>query len=138
MIWEEGKFVSSHDVSIADRSGATISPNVCWMASFRAMSRILLIDLGLHSFEVSQRNVWGQACSLYPRDRQFLDSVSTEVEDQIRRLSHHASISVYSGNNENMRPGMADDGTLIDCKQQRKHLLNSVLLACFSTVAISS
>ena len=53
---------------------------------------------------------------MYPRDRQFLDSVSTEVEDQIRRLSHHASISVYSGNNENMRPGMADDGTLIDCK----------------------
>ena len=97
MIWEEGKFVSSHDVSIADRSGATISPNVCWMASFRAMSRISLIDLGLHSFEASQRNVWGQACSLYPRDRQFLDSVSTEVEDQIRRLSHHASISVYSG-----------------------------------------
>lgn len=54
------------------------------------------------------------ACSLYPRDKEFLSSVATEVDDQIRRLSHHASISVYSGNNENMSPGMSSDATLID------------------------
>ena len=35
------------------------------------------------------------ACSLYPRDKQFLESVATEVSDQIRRLSHHASIAIY-------------------------------------------
>ena len=46
------------------------------------------------------------ACALYPRDRPFLESVSTEVKDQIRRLSHHVSIAVYSGNNKNMKPGM--------------------------------
>ena len=33
---------------------------------------------------------------------------------QVRRLSHHASLAVYSGNNENMAPGMATDQTLID------------------------
>ena len=54
------------------------------------------------------------ACSLYPRDRQFLDSVRTEVVDQIRRLSHHASIAVYSGNNENMNTGTQTDATLVD------------------------
>lgn len=54
------------------------------------------------------------ACSLYPRNKEFLDSVATEVTDQIRRLSHHASLAVYSGNNENMGPGMATDQTLID------------------------
>jgi len=36
------------------------------------------------------------------------------VTDQVRRLSHHASLAVYSGNNENMSPGMATDQTLID------------------------
>ena len=54
------------------------------------------------------------ACSLYPRDKAFLESVRTEAEDQIRRLSHHASIAVYSGNNENMGPGSASDAKLID------------------------
>ena len=36
------------------------------------------------------------------------------MTDQVRRLSHHASLAVYSGNNENMSPGMATDQTLID------------------------
>ena len=31
----------------------------------------------------------------------FLDNVAHEVRDQVRRLSHHASIVLWSGNNEN-------------------------------------
>ncbi|KAJ5078281.1 beta-mannosidase [Anaeramoeba ignava] len=41
------------------------------------------------------------ACSMYPRNAGFLTEISGEIEDQIYRLSHHASIIVWSGNNEN-------------------------------------
>lgn len=41
------------------------------------------------------------ACAMYPTDPHFLDSVQTEVTQQIRRLQHHPSILVWSGNNEN-------------------------------------
>jgi beta-mannosidase len=50
--------------------------------------------------------VWEEgkfACSNYPRDKAFLQSVRTEVADQLRRLSHHPSIVIYSGNNENQK-----------------------------------
>ncbi|GMH86306.1 hypothetical protein TL16_g10498 [Triparma laevis f. inornata] len=41
------------------------------------------------------------ACSSYPRDTDFLESVRTEIDDQIRRTSFHPSVVAYSGNNEN-------------------------------------
>ncbi|XP_016079086.1 PREDICTED: beta-mannosidase [Miniopterus natalensis] len=41
------------------------------------------------------------ACALYPTDRDFVDSVKTEVAYQVRRLKSHPSIIVWSGNNEN-------------------------------------
>ncbi|XP_068087653.1 beta-mannosidase [Hyperolius riggenbachi] len=41
------------------------------------------------------------ACSLYPTDEWFLDTVKTEVTHQIRRLKSHPCIIVWSGNNEN-------------------------------------
>uniref|UniRef100_A0A7E4VJH1 beta-mannosidase n=1 Tax=Panagrellus redivivus TaxID=6233 RepID=A0A7E4VJH1_PANRE len=41
------------------------------------------------------------ACALYPTDHHFLKSVSSEVELQVKRLRHHASILVWAGNNEN-------------------------------------
>ncbi|XP_066239994.1 beta-mannosidase [Saccopteryx leptura] len=41
------------------------------------------------------------ACALYPTDRDFIDSVRTEVAYQIRRLKSHPSIIIWSGNNEN-------------------------------------
>ncbi|XP_069834484.1 beta-mannosidase isoform X2 [Dendropsophus ebraccatus] len=41
------------------------------------------------------------ACSLYPTDEWFLDTVREEVIHQIRRLKSHPCIIVWSGNNEN-------------------------------------
>lgn len=40
------------------------------------------------------------ACMSYPSDRPFLDNVRTEITQQIRRLSHHASIALWCGDNE--------------------------------------
>eukprot|EP01125_Pyxidicula_operculata_P013361 TRINITY_DN442_c0_g2_i1.p1 TRINITY_DN442_c0_g2~~TRINITY_DN442_c0_g2_i1.p1 ORF type:complete len:891 (+),score=137.38 TRINITY_DN442_c0_g2_i1:120-2792(+) len=41
------------------------------------------------------------ACSLYPADKEFLENVSREITQQVRRLSSHPSILVICGNNEN-------------------------------------
>lgn len=41
------------------------------------------------------------ACSLYPRDDEFLQNVREEISYNIRRLIHHPSIIIWSGNNEN-------------------------------------
>ncbi|KAI5633033.1 beta-mannosidase [Phthorimaea operculella] len=41
------------------------------------------------------------ACSMYPVDKEFMDSVRTEVEQNVKRLQHHASIAIWAGNNEN-------------------------------------
>lgn len=41
------------------------------------------------------------ACSLYPATEEFLTDVVAEVDHNIKRLYHHPSIVVYSGNNEN-------------------------------------
>ncbi|GHA29095.1 beta-mannosidase [Devosia pacifica] len=40
------------------------------------------------------------ACMSYPSDRKFLDNVAIEITQQIRRLSHHASIALWCGDNE--------------------------------------
>ncbi len=36
----------------------------------------------------------------YPSDRAFLADVQTEITQQVRRLSHHASIAIWCGDNE--------------------------------------
>ena len=41
------------------------------------------------------------ACALYPRDDDFLGSVSAEVRYNVGRLAHHPSIVVWGGSNEN-------------------------------------
>ncbi|OWR54386.1 Beta-mannosidase [Danaus plexippus plexippus] len=41
------------------------------------------------------------ACSMYPIDREFINTVTTEIEQNVLRLQHHPSIAVWAGNNEN-------------------------------------
>ncbi|PNF17252.1 Beta-mannosidase [Cryptotermes secundus] len=41
------------------------------------------------------------ACSLYPTNSEFLQSVKKEVTQQVRRLHHHPSVVIWAGNNEN-------------------------------------
>lgn len=41
------------------------------------------------------------ACSMYPADEPFVENVTREVTDQIRRLASHPSIALWCGNNEN-------------------------------------
>jgi len=40
------------------------------------------------------------SCMSYPSNREFLNSVETEITQQIRRLSHHACIALWCGDNE--------------------------------------
>lgn len=41
------------------------------------------------------------ACATYPTDQEFLENVQKEIVYQIKRLRHHPSIIIWSGNNEN-------------------------------------
>ncbi len=41
------------------------------------------------------------ACSLYPATESFTNEIINELEYQIPRLSHHACIGIWCGNNEN-------------------------------------
>ena len=40
------------------------------------------------------------ACSMYPGDQQFLDSVRAEAIDNVKRLRNHPSVVLWAGNNE--------------------------------------
>lgn len=40
------------------------------------------------------------ACSMYPGDKAFLESVKQEAEYQVKRLRNHPSIALWCGNNE--------------------------------------
>jgi beta-mannosidase len=40
------------------------------------------------------------ACSMYPGDQAFLDSVRAEAEQQIKRLRNHPCLALWCGNNE--------------------------------------
>ncbi|CAH2045199.1 unnamed protein product, partial [Iphiclides podalirius] len=41
------------------------------------------------------------ACSMYPADQEFLDTVKVEIEQTVTRLQRHPSIAIWAGNNEN-------------------------------------
>ena len=74
--------------------------------------------------------VWQEfmfAVALYPRDtvrstpyacdnvhiipQEFLSSVAGEVKHQVRRLSHHVSVVLWSGNNENQNIAVSNHYT---------------------------
>lgn len=40
------------------------------------------------------------ACSMYPWDEEFLESVRLEAEENVKRLRNHPSIALWCGNNE--------------------------------------
>jgi beta-mannosidase len=41
------------------------------------------------------------ACGMFPADARYLESVTHEVADNVRRLRNHPSIALWNGNNEN-------------------------------------
>ena len=41
------------------------------------------------------------ACGMYPGDSSYLTNVALEAEEQVKRLSSHACIALWCGNNEN-------------------------------------
>ena len=41
------------------------------------------------------------ACSMYPGDPGFMESVQKEAEQHVKRLSHHPCMALWCGNNEN-------------------------------------
>jgi beta-mannosidase len=47
------------------------------------------------------------ACGIYPEDEKFMDNVSREAIQNVRRLRHHASLALWCGNNE-MEQGWCD------------------------------
>ncbi|WP_452219916.1 glycosyl hydrolase 2 galactose-binding domain-containing protein [Lacinutrix salivirga] len=40
------------------------------------------------------------ACAMYPGDKDFLDNVKLEAEQQVKRLQNHACMALWCGNNE--------------------------------------
>lgn len=40
------------------------------------------------------------ASSLYPANEEFLQSVATEIDQQVKRLVSHPCIAVWAGNND--------------------------------------
>jgi beta-mannosidase len=40
------------------------------------------------------------SCMLYPSNREFLAEIEVEITQQVRRLSHHASLALWCGDNE--------------------------------------
>ncbi|MCA0043643.1 beta-mannosidase [Celeribacter litoreus] len=54
------------------------------------------------------------ACAMYPADPAFLENVGEEVREQVRRLSHHACLALWCGDNEII-------GMLEELPEARKH-----------------
>ena len=40
------------------------------------------------------------ACEMYPGTPDFIENLKEEISEQVKRLNHHASIALWSGNNE--------------------------------------
>ncbi len=77
------------------------------------------------------------ACSLYPADSTFLESVRHEAEDNVRRLRNHPSLVLWCGNNE-VETGWFDWGWKDrypgSCWEDYKKLFHGLLPEVVSTV----
>ncbi|NOZ56848.1 MAG: glycoside hydrolase family 2 protein [Calditrichaeota bacterium] len=77
------------------------------------------------------------ACSLYPADSAFLESVRHEAEDNVRRLRNHPSLVLWCGNNE-VETGWFDWGWKNQypesCWEDYKTLFHGLLPEVVSTV----
>lgn len=71
------------------------------------------------------------ACSMYPGDAQFLQSVQEEAKQQVQRISHHACMALWCGNNENAE-GWANWGWKIGLSQTAVVALDSEYNALFN------
>lgn len=49
------------------------------------------------------------SCALYPSDKEFLDNVKIEAEEQVKRIAQHPCVVVWCGNNE-VKNGWEDWG----------------------------
>ena len=67
--------------------------------------------------------VWqdfAMACAVYPQDRKFAEMITKEAEYQVKRLRGHASLLIFSGDNEcdlaavsdSARPFLPDDNVI--------------------------
>ena len=70
------------------------------------------------------------ACSVYDPDERMLESISLEVEQNLRRIRHHACIGLVCGNNE--IEWHFHDYVAISGREDRAHLEN-VYLELFET-----
>lgn len=73
------------------------------------------------------------ACAMNPGDKDFLENVKQEAEDQVKRLRNHSSIALWCGNNENAegwnRWGWQDGRT-----EKEKKAIWGDYLAVFDTI----
>lgn len=74
------------------------------------------------------------ACADYPADREFLESVRTEVDYQVRRLRDHACIALWCGDNEitcilGEKVGAARDSALIRYDRLNRTVAEAVAAA---------
>jgi beta-mannosidase len=72
------------------------------MSSFNIIIYIFLI--ALQKCDELGILIWQDllfACSMYPVDTPYLNTVVEEVRHNVRRLQHHPSIALWAGNNEN-------------------------------------
>lgn len=68
------------------------------------------------------------ACAMIPGDEEFVENISIEVEQNLKRIRHHACIAVISGNNE-VEEGLAESlpSEKMNQKKNYIHIFEGVL-----------
>lgn len=73
------------------------------------------------------------ACAMYPGDKKFLQNVTIEAEQQVKRLRNHPSIALWCGNNENSEGWKRWGWQAHRTKKEKKEIWNDYL-AVFDSV----